>query len=133
MPLIDIYETLFAHPVMKAIGGLMQDFTSSGENFFRAYIKPIPLHLINRRKVLFKRIIDPCHGGDVTESLQAKITEIRVKRELQKGVYKARGRQHRKTEFFPINIFFMYTNLYNKQFLQLFFVLRYNALNHVLK
>ena len=133
MPLIDIYETLFAHPVMKAIGGLMQDFTSSGENFFRAYIKPIPLHLINRRKVLFKKIIDPCHGGDVTESLQAKITEIRVKRELQKGVYKARGRQHRKTEFFPINIFFMYTNLYNKQFLQLFFVLRYNALNHVLK
>lgn len=109
MPLIDIYETLFAHPVMKAIGGLMQDFTSSGENFFRAYIKPIPLHLINRRKVLFKRIIDPCHGGDVTESLQAKITEIRVKRELQKGVYKARGRQHRKTEFFPINIFFMHT------------------------
>ena len=108
---------------MKANGGLMQDFASSGENFFRAYIKPIPLHLINRRKVLFKRIIDPCHGGDVTESLQAKITEIRVKRELQKGVYKARGRQHRKTEFFPINIFFMYTNLYNKQFLQLFFVL----------
>ena len=90
MPLIDIYETLFAHPVMKAIGGLMQDFTSSGENFFRAYIKPIPLHLINRRKVLFKKIIDPCHGGDVTESIQAKITEIRVKRASKRSLQSKR-------------------------------------------
>ena len=90
MPLIDISETLFAHLVMKAIGGLMQDFTSSGENVFRAYIKPLPLHLINRRKVLFKRIIDPCHGGDVTESIQAKITEIRVKRASKRSLQSKR-------------------------------------------
>lgn len=75
MPLIDIYETLFAHPVMKAIGGLMQDFTSSGENFFRAYIKPIPLHLINRRKVLFKKII-----VHVTEEMSQNPYKLKLQR-----------------------------------------------------